>query len=64
MRLLQIEVYVLFAAYVMTSLPVVGFLVLGRVSPAFDLPRGVLLRWWSRFALPMAIVYIATLAPH
>ena len=64
MRVLQIEAYVLVGAYLMTSLPVVGFLVLGRVSPTFDLPRSVLLRWWSRFALPMAIVYVGTLAPH
>jgi hypothetical protein len=58
-RVLELEVFVVLAAYLMAGIPVAGVLVAGRVSPLYRLRAEDLCRWWSRCALLVAAVYIA-----
>jgi hypothetical protein len=58
MRLLELELFFVFAAYLMAGIPVAGMLVVGRVSPLYRLRAEDLCRWWSRCALLLAAAYI------
>jgi hypothetical protein len=58
-RVLEFEVFVILAAYLMAGIPVAGVLVAGRLSPLYRLRADDLCRWWSRCALLVAVVYIA-----
>jgi hypothetical protein len=59
MRVLEIELLVTGAAYLMAGLPVGGILLVGRLSPLYRLPTTDLCRWWSRCAFLVAVVFIA-----
>ncbi len=59
MHLLELEVFVLFAAYLMAGIPVAGIVIAGRMSPLYRLPANDLRRWWSRCALLLAVAYVA-----
>jgi hypothetical protein len=51
MALLQRELTVTLGAYVLAGIPIAALLLAGRMSPLYAVPRGYLVRWWSRFAL-------------
>jgi hypothetical protein len=59
MRVLELELFVVFAAYLMAGIPVAGMVVAGRMSPLYRLRAGDLCRWWSRCALLLALAYVA-----
>ena len=59
MRLLELELFVVLAAYLMAGIPVAGIVIAGRMSPLYRLPAHDLRRWWSRCALLLAAVYVA-----
>jgi hypothetical protein len=61
-RLVEFEAFIVAAAYLMAGVPVAGVAIMGRVSPNFQLPAGFLFRWWSRFAVPMALFYLGLVA--
>jgi len=54
MRLLQAELVITLEAYALAAIPVAGVAFSGRGGIA----RVELVRWWSRFALPMALVLV------
>ena len=51
MTLLQRELAVIVGAYCLAAIPIGAVLLAGRMSPLYAIPRGYLVRWWSRFAL-------------
>ena len=59
MRVLELEVFVILAAYLMAGIPVAGIVVAGRMSPLYRLRADDLCRWWSRCALLVAAAYLA-----
>jgi hypothetical protein len=59
MRVLELEAFVILAAYLMAGIPVAGIVVAGRMSPLYRLPGDHLCRWWSRCALLIAAAYVA-----
>jgi hypothetical protein len=58
MKLLELEVVVLLAAYLLSGIPVAGMAIAGRLSPLYRLPADDLCRWWSRCALLVAAAYV------
>ena len=59
MRVLELEVFMILAAYLMAGIPVAGIMVAGRMSPLYRLRADDLCRWWSRCALLLATAYLA-----
>jgi hypothetical protein len=59
MRLFEIELLIIGAAYLMAGIPVGGILLAGRMSPLYRVPATDLCRWWSRCAVLVAVVFIA-----
>jgi hypothetical protein len=59
MRVLELEAFVILAAYLMAGIPVAGIVFAGRISPLYRLPADHLCRWWSRCALLVAAAYLA-----
>jgi len=59
MRLFEIELLIIGAAYLMAGIPVGGILLAGRMSPLYRVPATDLCRWWSRCAFLVAVVFIA-----
>lgn len=62
MRLLEAELAITMTAYLMAGIPVGGILLAGRMSPLYRIPRNDLCRWWSRCALILAAVFVASAA--
>jgi hypothetical protein len=59
MTLVQSELTVIVAAYVLASIPVGAAFLAGKMSPLYQLERTVLARWWSRFALVIVVLALA-----
>jgi hypothetical protein len=59
MHVLELEAFVILAAYLMAGIPVAGIVVAGRMSPLYRLPTDHLCRWWSRCALLIAAAFLA-----
>ena len=60
LNLLVAEVAITGTAYFMAGVPIAGILLAGRMSPLYRLPTRDLCRWWSRCALLVAAVFIAS----
>ncbi len=59
MRVLELEIFILLAAYLLAGIPVAGIVIAGRMSPLYRLRTDDLCRWWSRCALLIAAAYMA-----
>ena len=57
--LLQRELIVITAAYFLAGIPVGALMLASRLSPLYQLPKGFLCRWWSRFALVIVALAVA-----
>ncbi len=57
--LLQRELIVITAAYLLAGIPVGALILAGRLSPLYRPPKGFLCRWWSRFALVIVALAVA-----
>jgi hypothetical protein len=51
MTLFQRELAVILVAYCLAAIPIGAIMLAGRMSPLYQIPRGFVLCWWSRFAL-------------
>jgi hypothetical protein len=60
LRLLEAELAVTGTAYLMAGVPVGGIVLAGRMSPLYRLPATDLCRWWSRCALLVGAVFLAS----
>lgn len=54
--LIQKEITVLAGSYLLAGLPIAAAFLLGRISPLYQLPRSVLITYWSRMALVIVVV--------
>lgn len=58
MRLIEAELVIAGAAYLLAAVPVGGAVLAGRLSPLYRLPTDDLCRWWSRCALLVAAALV------
>ena len=58
MTLLQSELTVIVAAYLLAAIPIGAVLLAAHMSPLYRVPGGFLCRWWSRFALVIVALAI------
>jgi hypothetical protein len=59
MTLVERELIVTLAAYLLAGIPIAACLLAGRMSPLYSVPAGHLVRWWSRFALLIVAFAVA-----
>jgi hypothetical protein len=54
-ELVQDELTVILAAYLLALIPIGTVMLAGRMSPLYQVPSRQLARWWSWFALVIVV---------
>jgi hypothetical protein len=58
MKMLELEVFAILAAYLLAGIPIAGIVLAGRIVPLYRLPTVYVCRVWSRMALILVAVVV------
>jgi hypothetical protein len=61
MKMLELEVFAILAAYLLAGIPIAGVVLAGRIVLLYRLPTVYVCRVWSRMALILVAAFVVSL---